>query len=375
MAKKQLFYSIRYILNHVPDAQYYVVFGERSNGKTYSCLDYGLEDYCKNGNQMAIIRRYKEDMKGKNGAVMFSALVKNGLVEKYTKGKWNGIYYYSQRWYLMYINPDNPNEKKIDENPFAYGFALTDMEHDKSTSYPNIKTILFDEFITRSVYLPDEFVTFTNVLSTIIRERDDVKIFMCGNTVNQYCPYFKEMGLSNVRKMDKGTIDVYTYGESRLKVAVEYSDFPQKKKKSDVYFAFNNPKLKMITSGEWEIALYPRLTYEMKYAPKNVYYHYFIQFEEDLLMCDIVRKGDMIFTFIHRKTTKIKDTDTSIVYNPEISPKPNYRRKITTPMTQTDKRILWFFKNEKVFYQSNEIGEIVRNYFLWCKTANMENNI
>ena len=373
--KKQLYYSIRYVLNHVPDALYYVIFGERSNGKTYSCLDYGLEDYCESGNQMAIIRRYKEDLKGKNGASMFSALVKNGLVEKYTKGEYNGIFYYSQRWYLMYINPDNPNDKRVSKKPFAYGFALTDMEHDKSTSYPDIKNILFDEFITRSVYLPDEFVTFTNVLSTIIRERDDVKIFMCGNTVNKYCPYFKEMGLTNIRKMDKGTIDVYTYGESRLKVAVEYSDFPRKKKKSDIYFAFNNPKLKMITSGEWEIALYPRLTFEMKYAPKDVYYHYFIQFEEDLLMCEIIRKGDFIFTFIHRKTTPIKENDNNIVYCPEISPKPNYRRKITTPMTNTDKRILWFFKNEKVFYQSNEIGEIVRNYFLWCKTANMENNI
>ena len=372
---KQKYYSVRKTIEQIPDAFYYVIFGERSNGKTYSVLDYALEDYFKNGNQLAIIRRYKEDLKGKNGASMFSALINNKLVEKYSKGEWNGIYYYSQRWFLLYINPENPKDKRVSEEPFAYGFALTDMEHDKSTSYPKIKNILFDEFITRSMYLPDEFVIFMNVLSTIIRERDDVSIFMCGNTVNKYCPYFKEMGLNNVRKMDKGKIDVYTYGESRLKVVVEYSDFPSKKKKSDLYFAFDNPKLSMVTRGDWEIALYPRLTYEMKYAPKDVYYHYFIQFEEDLLMCEIVRKGDYLFTFIHRKTTPIKDDDKSIVYNPEQSPKPNYRRKITSPMTMTDKRILWFFKNEKVFYQSNEIGEIVRNYFMWCKTATMENNI
>ena len=62
----------------------------------------------------------------------------------------------------------------------------------------NNPNILFDEFITRSMYLPDEFVIFTNVLSTIIRDRNNVKIFMCGNTVNKYCPYYKEMGLNNV---------------------------------------------------------------------------------------------------------------------------------------------------------------------------------
>ena len=372
---KEKYYSVRNAIKMVPDALYYVIFGERSNGKTYSVLDYSLERYFTHGEQLGIIRRYKEDLKGKNGASMFSALTNNKLVEKYSKGEWNGIYYYSQRWFLLYVNPENPKDKRISNEPFAYGFSLTDMEHDKSTSYPNVKNVLFDEFITRSMYLPDEFVLFMNVLSTIVRNRDDVKIFMCGNTINQYCPYFKEMGLTNIRKMEKGKIDVYTYGESKLKVVVEYSSFPQKKKKSDLYFAFNNPKLNMITRGDWEIALYPRLTPEMKYAPKDVYYHYFIKFEEHLLMCEIVRKNDLMFTFIHIKTTPIKEDDNNIVYNPEQSPKPNYRRKITTPMSSIDKRILWFFKNEKVFYQNNEIGEIVRNYFLWCKTSNMENNI
>lgn len=373
MAKEKIkYYSVRKLINHVPDAQYYVVYGERSNGKTYSVLDYAIERYFTHNEKFGIIRRYKEDLKGKNGGAMFSALVHNGLVNKYSKGKWNGIYYYSQRWYFMRINKENPKDKEIDDEPFAYGFALTEMEHDKSTSYPEIKNLLFDEFITRQTYLPDEFILFTNVISTIVRERDDVRIFMCGNTVNQYCPYFKEMGLTNVRKQDKGTIDVYTYGESKLKVAVEYSDFPEKKKKSDVYFAFNNPKLKMITGGAWEIAIYPHLTKDMKYAPKNVIGHYFIIFEETTLMCDVIRKDGMIYTFVHLKTTPIKEDDKSIVYTPVVNPLPNYRRKLTKPMTKTDKKILWFYVHEKVFYQSNEIGEIVRNYFEWCNTATME---
>ena len=37
---------------------------------------------------------------------------------------------------------------------------------------------------------------FMNVLSTIIRDRENIKIFMLGNTVNKYCPYFDEMGLT-----------------------------------------------------------------------------------------------------------------------------------------------------------------------------------
>lgn len=364
------YYDVENLIKKVPDAYYYVIFGLRSNGKTYANLKRGIKKRLEDGSDMAYIRRYKEDLKGKNGANIFSALVKNGEIQKLSKGKWNGIYYYSQRWYFTWTNPENPKDKIVDENPFCYGFALTDMEHDKSTSYPSIKTIIFDEFITRSMYLPNEFVTFQNVLSTIIRQRDDVKIFMLGNTINQYCPYFKEMGLTKVMKMDVGTIDVYEYGTSGLKVAVEYSSGNKNGKPSDVYFAFNNPKLKMITSGAWEIAVYPHLP--VKYAPKDVIYHYFIIFEESTLMCEIIKVDDNCFTFIHPKTTPIKDGDDSIVYHPIANPKPNYRRRITKPMTKVDEKIAWFFKHEKVFYANNETGEVVRNYLNWCKVATME---
>ena len=49
MAPKFKFYDIRRLLKDYPESYYYVVFGERSNGKTYSALDYALERYHKNG--------------------------------------------------------------------------------------------------------------------------------------------------------------------------------------------------------------------------------------------------------------------------------------------------------------------------------------
>ena len=52
---KQKFYSLKTILSK--DAQYNIIFGERSNGKTYSVLKYGLEKFCKTGEQTAIVRR------------------------------------------------------------------------------------------------------------------------------------------------------------------------------------------------------------------------------------------------------------------------------------------------------------------------------
>ena len=210
------YYSLKRILKE--EADYNFIFGERSNGKTYSVEDYALEDFALHGNQLGIVRRWDEDFRGKRGQEMFSALVNNGLVEKYTKGKWTGIYYYSARWYLCKYEND---KRVIDSEPFAYAFSINAMEHDKSTSYPKIKTILFDECMTREGYIPNEFVIFMNIVSTIVRDRGDVKIFMLGNTVDQHCIYFKEFGLRNALKMKQGDIDVYRYGDNELKVAIE----------------------------------------------------------------------------------------------------------------------------------------------------------
>ena len=77
---KQKFYSLKTILSK--DAQYNIIFGERSNGKTYSVLKYGLEKFCKTGEQTAIVRRWSEDFKGKRGATMYQSLVNNHEIEK-----------------------------------------------------------------------------------------------------------------------------------------------------------------------------------------------------------------------------------------------------------------------------------------------------
>jgi hypothetical protein len=346
------------------NATYNVIYGERSNGKSYAVLEEILTRYCKYGENGAIIRRWAEDFKGKRGNSIFAPLVHNNLVYNLTGGTWEGVSYYSGRWYLC---KEDENGKIIkQEDPFCYAFALTDAEHDKSTSYPKVTTILFDEFLSRQAYVPDEFVLFMNTLSTIIRYRDDVKIYMLGNTVNQYCPYFNEMGLKHVKQQKKGTIDVYTYGDSELTVAVQYADSPAKKKKSDKYFAFDNPKLKMITSGAWEIALYPHCP--VKYKPKDIKFTFFIKFEDELLQCEVIMFDKYNFLFIHRKTTELKNTKKDLIYDTNYNPLHNYGRKITNPVNKVQDKISWYFAADKVFYQDNLVGEVVRNYINWSKT-------
>lgn len=360
---KEKYYRLDNILLH--NADYNIIYGERSNGKTTAVLEYALNRYVESGykTQLAIVRRWEEDFKGKNGQQMFENVVHLGWVEQKTKGRYNSILYYSQRWFLCSYD-EFGNKIAQHEEPFALGFSITSEEHYKSTSYPNIKIVLFDEFITRQYYLPEEFVKFQNLLSTIIRLKSDVVIFMCGNTINKFCPYFAEMGLTGIKKQKKGTIDIYTYGDSTLKVAVEYSDFPSKKKPSNKYFAFNNPKLEMITDGGWEIDIYPHLPH--KYRPRDVAFHFFINFDNELLHGEVVCLGNTTFIFIHRKTTPIdKDTEW-LVYQQNPDYRTNYRTNILKPYGKPDCKIKALIDMKKIFYQDNEIGEIMNNYLKWC---------
>lgn len=359
--KKMKFYSLDRILER--DSQYNMIIGERSNGKTYSVLKYALKKWKEDGSQLAIIRRYQEDFRGKRGANMFSALVQNGEVIKATDGKFDNIYYYSNRWF--FCKYDDVGKRIMDNEPFAYGFPLGSMEHDKSTSYPNINIILFDEFLSRDSYLTDEFVLFINTISTIVRYRNNVKIFMLGNTINQYSPYFKEMGITHIETMKKGEIRDYTYGDSGLKVSVEFTDSPNKSKPSDIYFAFDNPKLSMITGGSWELDIYPHLPY--KYKSTDILFTYFIKFEQHILQCEVLQVGNDIFTYIHRKSTPFKDENNDLIFSNSYDPRPNWRTNIKRPAYLVDKKVWWFFKNDKVFYQDNEVGNIVMNYLNWCK--------
>ena len=349
------------------DADYNIIFGERSTGKTYSVKKRIVERAYEYGEDGAVIRRYDLDFKGKRGNSLFDDLVKNGEIERITKGEWTNIVYWSDAWYFCKF--DEKRKRIRAANPFCFSFTLASVEHDKSSSFPNVFTILFDEFITRSAYLPNEFVLFQNQLSTIIRKRDGVKIFMCGNSVNKYgCIYFTEMGLRHITEMKEGSIQVYKQGKGP-RIAVEYTGaVTTNGAPSDKYFAFDNPRLQMITEGKWETAMYPHLP--IKYKEKNIKFLFFILYENKIMQCEIInlrKEKRIVFLYVHMKTTELQNPDKDLIFSQDFDPRPNWFRKITVTSNDIIKRINYFFKNEKVYYQDNDVGELMRAYLQWCR--------
>lgn len=365
------FYQLDKIFAAAPNAQYYVIWGERSNGKTFAVCEHAIDKYLATGEQMAVIRRLDENFKGKYGSSMFDNFLYNqirgNIIESKTKGKYNSIKYVSRKWYFVKRDEEGTITES-DPEPFAFAFALAQEEKYKSLAFPKITTILNDEFISMSGgYLTDEFLYFTSILSTIIRNRDNVKIFLCANAIPSYNPYIIEMGLTRFKKMEAGKIDLYHYGNSKLIVAVEHTGtaLQTKGKKSDHYFAFDNPALKMITTGDFAFNLYPHAPF--KWLPKEIKFIYFIIFDGEIFQCEIIHHGKAWITFIHEKTTPIKDPEKALIYTTEQRAEGNYSRTILRPANELQNAVARFFATEKVFYQDNRVGEQINQFLLWSR--------
>lgn len=345
-------------------AQYYVVFGERSNGKTYGTLKHALERYFKTGEQFAYVRRWTDDVKKSKMSELFASIVNNKVISELSGGKWNGVRYVSNKFYCMAT--DMEGDTVVSEEPMGHVFAINAMEHTKSISFPKVTTIIFDEFISRQSYLPDEFSLFMNLLSTIIRDRDNVTIYMLGNTVSKDCPYFRDMGLRHVFQQTPGTIDTYTYKKdgNEMIIAVEYTKNIAAKK-SDKYFIFDNPKLDMITGGAWELAIYPHL-FE-KYKLKQIMFTFFILYRDNILQCEVIEGEYSPFIYVHQKTTPLKDEDNDLIYSTQSSARWNWKVDITRPEYNIERTISRLISQERICFQDNEIGEVFNDYLKWCR--------
>ena len=371
------YYSLENILKI--DAQYYIIVSSRGNGKTYACLKKAIENYFNSGEveQFGYIRRFDTDFKGNRGAQLFAA--HEPIVEKLSKGKYNKIVYYRSSWFMAYQDPDTYKITKADK-PFGFAFGLNVMQHDKSVSFPNITMTVFDEFIAPDnggYYLGNECQLYFNTISTIIRNRDNVKNFLCGNTISAWNLYTREFNLTNFKNMKPGDIDVYTYGKGRdqMKVAVEMCPLINETDKdgniigkpSDKYFQFDNPGMQMITGTgtQWQLGSYPHLL--EKYKSTDVIFTYFIDFDDELFQCEVINKEGNMFTYIHRKTTPLKDEDNDIIFSLKDDIRINHRRAINKPINELTRKIWWFYQNDLVFYQDNELGSKVNNYVNFCK--------
>lgn len=263
--KKKNYWEAEKILKDIPDARYYFALSKRGSGKTYSVLRCAIRDNYHGKGMFAYVRRHKEDVTTKNIQELFGPQ----NIEELTEGHWNKItcwrgFFYYELW--------EPNEEtgimeRVAKDPEPCGVVLSintwesNKGQDIGAAHGGFAHIIFDEVITGQSYLTDEFQKFKNVISSLVRDRteQDTKIWMLGNPLSKWCPYFPEFGINKKMIAEPGHRFEITYPDTTMKLVFEYIKVDEQEgavdSVFDTFFAFPNSKSKSksITEGFWEL--------------------------------------------------------------------------------------------------------------------------
>lgn len=153
------------------------VVGSRGTGKTYGFKMYAIRKFLEDGSQFVYLRRRASELKG----------IKN---------------YFND---IKDEFPDNELMVKgdtflIDGEIAGWSIPLSTSYKLKSTAYPKVDKICYDEFIApgsggHKGSLKDEVVLFLELYETIARMRDNVRVWFLSNATTITNPYFRYFGM------------------------------------------------------------------------------------------------------------------------------------------------------------------------------------
>lgn len=169
-----MYYNIDSALSY--NALFTMIMGGRGIGKTYSAKCRAIKNFLNKGEQFVYMRRYKTELK-KSVPTFFADVAREFPDHKF-KSTSKGLY--------------------IDEQLAGFCMTLSTQIVEKSTAYPNVSLIIFEEFLidpsSSYHYLRNEVETFLEAYSTVSRDRDIKAVFLANN-VSMYNPYFLYFGL------------------------------------------------------------------------------------------------------------------------------------------------------------------------------------
>lgn len=155
-----------------------LVIGERGVGKSFNAKVAVLKKYLKTGEQFIYLRRYKTELD--SALVTFwDDLQANGYFEDHE------LKVKKSKMLTTFL---------CDGKVCGYAVPLSTANILKSTAFPQVKTIIFDEFILDVAsgtykYMKNEPQMLLDVIETVGRLRD-IQVIMLGNYINFFgCPY------------------------------------------------------------------------------------------------------------------------------------------------------------------------------------------
>lgn len=355
------YYTLDRILNE--NADYNLIFGERGNGKTYAIQKYAIDRFLQYGEQSFLLRRWVEDTKPSNAQNFLDGNLISQLSDM-SGGRFVS-YVYRNNWFILVTYDDKGKPVIDDANRFMYVWNVSESERLKGQSFPNVTTIIFEEFISLSTmgYMQNETTLFLHIISTVVRDRTNVKIWLLGNTVNPYNPYFDLFGIKGL-DLKQGDIATKYDNATGCKVAIEFC--AQRRKgslfgTSAKYYAFNtkNGSTDSIVTGDWQLPDYPTCKFKQKLS----FFKLAVVFDNQLMYVHVMRDNSGSYLFVQniKNTTQLSKRIWVLDLQPNT--KSNYYTSFNNlPVCDTTTLIFDLLSNNKVWYDSRLTGAYFNNF-------------
>lgn len=152
------------------------VIGGRGIGKTFGWTEKVTKEFLKNKSEFVYVRRY---------ATEFAEI---------------GNFFQPIKFHFPNTKFDvKGNHFLIDDEIAGYAIPLSTSRQLKSNAYPNVKYIIFDEFIIEKgkiPYLKSEVKIFLDLYETIARTRENIIAVFLSNALSIINPYFIYFNIS-----------------------------------------------------------------------------------------------------------------------------------------------------------------------------------
>lgn len=281
-----IFWSARATLTH--NMLVNIIVGNRGGGKSYGAKEWGIDNFIKKKEQFGYIRRYKDDLK--EPMIQFFEDIK----AKYPDYEFKT----DSKYFYIRLRPSDPEEKWTEDDIAGYGFVLSTASNKKSISYPNITTLIFDEFLLdkgNQMYLQNEPIKLLNLYETIARPGTDhprVVLFMLANALSVTNPYFLFWDLKMPKRRDKNGKYIWKHPKRPILVEdVKNEKFIDRKKNTEFGDLVKGTKY-----AEYSIEnkfLLDNDTFIEKKGKKARYYFTFIYKEKNLGVWADFNEGKM----------------------------------------------------------------------------------
>lgn len=180
--KKHPYYDYAKLLSY--NGTYNFLVGGRGLGKTFGAKKKAIKDALTKGEQFVLLRRYKTELATARNS-FFADIQVAGLFPDYD--------FKTMGMFALAAPVSTRDEKKRQWVTIGFFCALSLGLTYKGSSFPNVKTIIFDEFLIETGsfhYLPDESKAFNDFYSTVDRWQDKTRVFFLANSVSIMNPYF-----------------------------------------------------------------------------------------------------------------------------------------------------------------------------------------